>query len=107
MAEFNDKTLRKLPAPATGNKIYRDPEQIGLGLRITSAGAKAFVFSYVIAGRERRYTIGPYGPDQWTVQMARRRAGELRVMVDRGLDPLEQREEARQAPTAADLWARF
>ena len=105
--QFNDKFLKTLPLPAKGNRIWYDDQVTGLGLRITAAGAKSFVFNYRIHGRERRYTLGPYGKDLWTLLRARRRAGELRRMVERGEDPLGERIDARNAPTVADLCDRF
>jgi len=93
--------------PAKGNKVYYDSEVRGLGLRVTAAGATSFVFNYHINGRERRYTIGPYGRDQWTLAAARKRAGELRRVVDNGEDPLGKRVDARTAPTVADMCRRF
>jgi len=107
MYRFNDRYLKTLPCPDKGNKIYYDTKVTGLGLRITAAGAKSFVFNYRIHGRERRLTLGRYGPDQWTLQRARKRAGELRRMIDNGVDPLGEREEKRTAPTMADLCQRF
>ena len=105
--KYNDQFLKSLPQPARGNRIWYDTEVKGLGLRITAAGAKSFVFNYRINGRERRYTLGPYGKDLWTLQRARRRAGDLRRMVARGEDPLGERIDARDAPTVADLCDRF
>jgi integrase len=97
----------RCPAPATGNKVYYDSEVRGLGLRVTAAGAKAFIYNYRFNRRERRYTIGPYGRDQWTLAAARKRAGELRKMLERGEDPLAKRIEGRNAPTIGDLCDRF
>ncbi|HXF53402.1 MAG TPA: tyrosine-type recombinase/integrase [Hyphomicrobiaceae bacterium] len=107
MTEFNDRFLKGLIPPESGNRIWYDDQVKGLGLRITAGGAKSFVFNYRIRGRERRYTIGPYGKDQWTLLRARRRAGELRRMVERGEDPLGERQDARNAPTVAELCDRF
>ena len=47
-------------APAVGNRITYDEEVKGFGVRITSAGAKAFILNYRAAGRERRITIGSF-----------------------------------------------
>ena len=107
MRRFDDRLLKTLAPPESGNRIYYDDQITGLGLRITAAGARSFVFNYRINGRERRYTVGPYGKDQWTLLRARKRAGELRRMVERGEDPLGERQDARQAPTVADLCDRF
>jgi integrase len=105
--KYNDQFLKSLPKPEHGNRVWYDTEVTGLGLRITAAGAKSFVFNYRVNGRERRYTLGPYGKDQWTLLRARRRAGELRRMVERGEDPLSERIDARNAPTVNDLCDRF
>jgi integrase len=93
--KLSDAVVRKLKAPATGNRIMYDSEVKGFGCRITAAGAKAFVLNYRIAGKERRLTIGSW-PD-WTVSTARDEAKRLKRDVDRGTDPLAEREAARPA----------
>lgn len=107
MPKLTDKFIKQQTPPAKGNKVYRDTEVTGLGLRITAGGHRSFVFNYRIDGRERRLTIGPYGVNLWTLTRARKRAGELRRMVDLGDDPLAQRIEAREAPNVNDLSQRF
>ncbi len=102
---LTDRMLKTLAAPATGNRIAYDSDIKGLGLRITASGNRSFILNYRIDGRERRYTIGPYG--EYTLLHARKRAGELRRMVERGEDPLGQRVDARTAPTIADMCQRF
>jgi integrase len=52
-------------------------------------------------GRERRLTIGAI--DAWPVAAARKRAAELRRMVDMGGDPLAERQTERKAPMFGDL----
>lgn len=61
----------------------------GFGVKVTPSGSKVFVFQYRMRAKasDRRYKIGRYG--DWTVEQARDRARELRLMVDRGTDPLE------------------
>jgi Arm DNA-binding domain len=56
-------------------------------------------------GQERRYTIGSF-PD-WSVAAAREKAKELKRSVDSGGDPLGEVRASRDAPTVADLCARF
>lgn len=107
MAKITDKLVRELTPPISGNRIVYDDEIKGFGIRVTTAGAKSFIVNYYISGRERRFTIGPYGTDLWTVAAARKRAGELRRRIALGEDPLAARVEARQAPTVSDLVARF
>jgi integrase len=106
--KLSDTIVRNLAAPATGSKITYDkgPGAIrGFGLRVTAAGMKAFVLNYVIAGRERRMTIGAY--PTWRVASARQRAIELRQDIDLGIDPLGERISAREAPTINDLCDRY
>ena len=106
MAEkLTDKRVRALQAPASGNRITYDTEVKGYGLRITAAGAKAFVLNYRIGGRERRYTIGSY-PD-WSAAAAREEARRLKRQVDQGQDPMGERHAERAAPTVAELAARY
>lgn len=95
----------ELPAPTKGNKVYYDSLLKGFGCRVTAAGSRAFVLNFVIDGRERRITIGAH--PAWSVDAARRRAGELRQAIDRGEDPLQEREARRDAPTMANLCERY
>ncbi len=102
MAErVTDKMVRAMAAPAAGNRITYDDDVKGFGVRITSAGARAFILNYRAAGRERRYTIGSF-PD-WSASAARDKAKELKREVDNGGDPMGERHEQRAAPTVADL----
>jgi integrase len=106
VSKFDDRFLKTIPPPASGNRISYDPSSRGLGLRVTSAGARAFIFNYRINGRERRMTIGDYGADKLTLAAARKKAGQLRRKVEDGVDPLALREDARKGATVADLVSR-
>jgi integrase len=106
MAErLSDKTAKALTPPITGNRLHRDSELPGFALRVTAAGAKAFVLNYRIHGLERRLTIGAF--PTWSVTAARDRARELRREVDQGRDPLDERKAAREAPSVRDLWLEY
>src|ERR1700712_3869537 len=106
MAEdLTDKAVRDLAPPATGNRITYDQEVKGFGVRITSAGAKAFILNYRSAGRERRITIGSF-PD-WSTKQARAEATKLKRRIDVGEDPMADRHADRAAPTMNDLADRF
>ena len=98
---ITEKLVKGLKAPTTGNRRVYDDDVKGFGVRITRAGTKAFVLNYTIDGRERRYTIGQY-PD-WTPSAARIEAKRLRREVNKGTDPLEERENRRNANTVAEL----
>ena len=104
---LTDAIVRRLPAPATGNKITVDATTPGFGVRVTAAGAQAFVLNYrTRAGRQRRWTIGSF-PD-WSVSAAREEARRLkREIRTNGADPVGEIETERGAPTVASLIERY
>jgi len=85
--------------PTAGDQFLWDDELSGFGLRVTSGGVKSYVLQYRMGGRgtpARRYTIGRHGA--WTPDAARKRAEDLRRLVDQGVDPIAaDKERARQA----------
>src|ERR1051325_3140076 len=102
MAEkLTDKVVRDLALPEAGNRIVYDTEVRCFGVRLTAAGSRSFVLNYRINGRERRHTIGAF--PAWSVRVAREEAAVLKRDIDRGRDPVGEREEARSAPTVAEL----
>jgi len=104
---LTDAIIKGLPVPPTGNKITYDTDVAGFGIRITKSGARAFVLNYrTRAGRERRYTIGPFGKE-WSTAAARTRAAELKRKIEAGADPLADVQSERDAPTVADLCDRY
>jgi integrase len=102
---LDDKLVRALPAPEKGAKITYDADVSGFGVRVTAAGARAFILNYRIAGRERRYTIG--AATEWKATAARKFAAEMKARIRLGYDPLAELEQDRTAPTVADLCDRF
>lgn len=106
MAErLTDALVRRVSAGDRPQMFFWDTEVRGFALRVTHRGAKSFVLDYRIAGRQRRITIGSY-PD-WSVAAARRHAGDLKKIVDKGDDPMGERHAERSAPTVRDLWERY
>jgi integrase len=104
---LTDATVRKLPLPGTGHKIYWDTEVAGFGVRVTAAGVRSFALDYRVRGgrRQRQYTIGRF--PNWATVGARDEARRLRRLIDQGGDPLATLETDRAAPTMADLTGRF
>src|SRR6516162_2031172 len=100
--KINEETVKQLPVPDKGNRVtYFAGAMVqgakaprGFGVRVTAAGARAFVLNYRLRGREFRYTIGAW-PD-WSALRAVREARDLRLRIDRGENPLDDR-----APVAA------
>lgn len=83
-----------------------DSRVSGFAIRVTANGARSFIFNYrTKSGRQRRFTIGTFGA--WKTAAARKEAGELRKLVDRGGDPLGDVQTSRSAPTVSELCDQF
>jgi integrase len=103
---LTDKTVKGLPAPADRNTTFWDESVPGFGIRVNASGSRNFVFNYRIrSGRERRLTIGAFGP--WSTVSARAEAKRLQARVDLGEDPLAEIQSERDAQTMADLFQRY
>lgn len=82
-----------------------DPKATGFGVRSYPSGSRSFFIDYRLAGRQRRYTIGPF--PRWSVAAAREEAKVLRKQIDRGIDPAGNKRERRTAPSIQDLIDRY
>jgi integrase len=84
--------------------IFWDRKTPGLGLRVTSSGAKSYIFESRLHGKTLRVTIGDVRT--WTIGKAQAEATNLKALTDKGLDPREQAQERRESANAAKLEAR-
>lgn len=84
--------------PGKRDVLLFDDALAGFALRVTSGGAKVFLFQYRVAGRIKRKRIGAYGAI--TEPKARRKAEELRGLVLNGADPAGEARAARKAAEA-------
>ena len=108
--KLNEETVKGLPVPETGNRVtYFAGATIqgkkaprGFGVRVTAAGARAFVLNYRLRGREYRYTIGAW-PD-WSALKAVGTARDLRQSVDRGENPLAARTPPPELRASRTSW---
>ena len=111
--------------------IYWDGKTPGFGVRVTSAGAKSYIFEARLHGKTLRLTIG--SPKTWPLETqwrtnketgerlehrrgAREEAQRLKALTDQGIDPRQQMAERRAkvetakadasriALTLGDLW---
>ncbi|MGE5110568.1 MAG: Arm DNA-binding domain-containing protein, partial [Acidobacteriaceae bacterium] len=98
--ELTEKLIKKLQPPAKGNRIVFGDIPC-FGVRVTAAGAIAFIYNYRFQGVPRRHTIGSY--PAWTLMQARDEALRLRKLVESGIDPLQERQDQREAPTVKEL----
>jgi hypothetical protein len=83
--------------------IFWDGKTPGLGLRVTAAGAKSYIFETNLHGKTMRSTIGD--ALTWTIGKAQAEATRLKALTDQGIDPrqqvLEQRTKAEVAQAEA------
>jgi integrase len=70
----------------------------GLRLQVTAAGAKSWVLKFSLAGRRREMGLGGFAGV--TLAEARQKAKAARDLLDRGVDPVAEREAARSAELA-------
>lgn len=73
---LEDTTVRSLPAPHKGQKLYRDDRLRGFGCRVSQGGTKTFV---LVHGRDRRLiTIGRYP----VLSLSKARAAAKRLLAE-------------------------
>lgn len=77
----------------TGKQILWDAETRGFGLRVFPTGRKSFVLDYRVDGKKRLVTLGQYGPI--TVKQGRDLAAVKKGEVAKGVDVLQERQDAR------------
>jgi integrase len=108
-------------APSKKQSIYWDGKTPGLGLRVTAAGSKAFIFETSLNNKTIRMTIGD--PRNWTIGDAQAEASRLKVMTDQGIDPRQviadaiaakeaqaatlTAQQARESVTVAEAWQAY
>jgi integrase len=116
--------LRKIPftslrlnslkcPPGTAQVIYWDAKTSNLGLRVTKSQNKSYVFEAWFNGKSLRTTIGDV--HTWTIAAAQAEARRLKVLIDQGIDPREEKAglkaavEAKRvkAVLALDVWQEY
>lgn len=89
------------PADKTQAFLW-DTDTPSLALRVTPTGRKTYVCESRLSGATVRVNIGTV--DEWPIEKARARAGEIKRMLDSGIDPREverDRQAEREASKAA------
>src|SRR5262249_22679416 len=89
------RTLETLKPGSTRQEIP-DPLLPGHYLVLQPSGARSFAVRYRLAGRSRKYTLGPYPAID--LKTARRLAARALRAVAEGRDPGQEKIAARQAP---------
>jgi len=73
--------------------IYWDGKTPGLGVRVTPAGTKSYIFETRLHSRTLRVTIGDLRT--WTIGKAQVEARRIKTLTDQGIDPRLQRAQRR------------
>lgn len=101
--------------------IFWDGKTPGLGLRVTAAGSKSYIFETRLDGQTIRMTIGD--TRTWTIGKAQAEATRLKVMTDQDIDPRKVKadkvaakkaeaaakvmQEARESVTVGKAWREY
>ena len=99
--------IERLTCPDGKQQAFmRDSEAPGLRVRVTSAGAKSFVYEAKLDRQTIRRTIGDV--KLWSIEQARSEARRLAVLLDSGQDPreIERQQQADRAATKAAATAK-
>ena len=109
--KITKRSVDSLRTDLQGEVTLWDSEIKGFGVRLRAGGALTYLVRYRpgTGGRGsplRTYTIGRHG-SPWTPNLARDEAKRILGMVAEGADPAQDHSMRRQAPTVADLAARF
>jgi len=107
--------------PGKQQTIYWDLKTPGLGLRVTAASSKSYIFETKLNGKTIRMTIGD--ERTWKIPKAQVEATRLKVMTDQGIDPRQviadaiaakeaeaaalRAKEAAETVTVAEAWQTY
>ena len=108
-------------APGKTQSIFWDGKTPGLGLRVTAAGAKSFIFETSLQGKTIRITIG--NAKTWAIGEAQAKATTYKAQTDNGIDPRQvkadviaakraaaeftQAQQIRDSVTLGDVWDEY
>ncbi len=105
--ELEYHRIKAMPAPDKPVDLF-DTIEKGLILRHSTAGTKTFAYRYRSNGKNRQFKIGKF-PDV-SLSEARKQVQQLRIDVDKGIDPQIEKRKKRYKPkelTFKELSDRF
>lgn len=110
--------IERLNCPVGSLQAFlRDSKSPSLRVRVTTSGAKSYVFESKLNRKTIRRTIGSVAA--WSIEQARVEANRMRVTVDTGIDPREQsrqqiagevakrQQEKVEAITVKEVWSLY
>ncbi|TCW28647.1 tyrosine-type recombinase/integrase [Gulbenkiania mobilis] len=89
--------------PGKAQSFLWDSEAPGLGLRVTAAGAKSYIFQSRVHDKPIRLTIGDVNawrldaPARSQENSARKEARRLQTLCDAGIDPRQEKQDKKAA----------
>lgn len=104
--KITKRVVEAVPPPTTGYTLHWDSTLRGFGLRVTASGVRSFILRCRINGKERRITLGRYGP--LTTEQARREATKLLGAIATGRDPVAERRQSKaEAVSLGQVFAEY
>ncbi len=100
-SKLTQRAVESAKTPETGQIFLRDGQITGFALRITSNGARSFVWDGRVRGKMVRITIGRY--PALSLDEARAKALVIRHDIAIGVDPRAARQKEKRQPTVRDL----
>jgi len=101
--KLTNRTIEALKGPEAGSSAkareISDSDVTGVRVVCGTSGRKFFYFHYTIHSQRRKAKLGEY--PAIGIQEARQQALEMRAAIDRGVDPLEQRDLVLAMPSFA------
>lgn len=104
---LNKTSVEALPNQESGQKLYRDADLPGFGLRVT-ASSKTYICEYWLAEKKKsvRFTLGKHG--KITAEEARKKARQLLGYSAEGLDANEKKRSVKADQTTLnEVWLQY
>jgi integrase len=102
ISKFTDADIRNIK---TDKRLQDKLEGDGFGVRVYGTGAKVFYYAYTFDGKRRFLNLGEY--PTVTLAVARKRHTAAKGKLDKGIDPLLEKDmekaERRRTPFVADF----
>lgn len=102
---FTKKALETIESPTKDKEYYYDLKVHGLCLCVTKNGVKTFYLYRKVNGRPERIRIGKF-PD-FSIENARGEASNLNHLIERGVNPNQEKQKIKAELTFGDLFDRY
>lgn len=105
---FTNRAIEALKSKSERFEVWVDGHR-GLGLRVSPAGRKSFIYMYRFDGKARRMTLGRYpAMGLADAHLAHAEASKKReIGIDPGAELVGNRKAVREAETVSDLFGEY